>query len=213
MSPIALALGPEEADLHRAQALSPGDATLWFWSGILNLNSGRVDEACRDWNRSLTLWQGHLDEIMLASRGRLTVRQLLEQTLPAEPDLLFHVASRHFGEETLAKYREIFLARAADALDDSTLPPAELAYTHGAILRLQGKTSEAVPYYTEAVTLQSKNLAWRFELARLLMDLEEYDLVQEHVVYLVHARPKFNAYQRLKDEFESKRWRVGSPVD
>ena len=209
LTPVAPSLGDERLHLQRAQLLSPGDATLWYWSGLLHLDSGRVEEACRCWRHSLLLSRLYLADIMSASQGRLTIRQLLELTLPRQADLLLQVATEFFAGDDRAKFRQIFLERAEESLDSTPLPAAELAYTRAAILNLQGRLQDAVPFYADAISRQSNNLPWRYEYARLLIDLQRYDEAYEHVKYLVSARPEFGPYLRLQREFESKRWRAG----
>ncbi len=190
LSPVFPTTGDEQRDLQRAQLLAPGDATLWYWSGVLDLNSGRVGQACDCWHRSLLLSRTHLHDIMRTSRGRLTVRQLLEQTLPREADLLLQVARKFFAGEDLAKIRQIILQRAQDSLDHTTLPTAELEYTRAAILNLQGRGEEAMPVYADAIVRQSNNLVWRYEFARLLIDLKHYDEAFEQVNYSCPCPPR-----------------------
>ncbi len=213
LSAVDPQLGDEQTHLHRAQLLSPGDATLWYLSGILDLNSGRVEQACEDWHRSLLLSQLHLDDIMRAAQGRLTVRQLLEQTLPAQADVLLQVAQRHFGGEERARYRQIFLARAEECLPQTELPTADLAYTHGAILRLLGRGDEAVGFYADAISRRSNNLAWRYEFARLLVDVGEYEKAREQAVHLIRAAPENGGYQRLLELANKKLVRQGTPLE
>jgi tetratricopeptide (TPR) repeat protein len=209
LAAIAVALGDEQLHLQRAQLLAPGDATLWFWSGALELNSGRVDQACACWQRSLQLSPQLLDDVLLASRDRLTLRQLLDQTLPPRADMLLRVATTFFGQEDRANARQVVLTRARDAVDQTPLAPAEKEYTRGTILQLQGHPQEAASAYAQAISLNGSNLQWRFQYARLLLELQEYDPALEQVKYLIRARPDFPPYQRLQQEFNQQRWRAG----
>jgi O-antigen ligase/tetratricopeptide (TPR) repeat protein len=211
LSAVAPGLGDEQAHLQRAQQLSPGDATLWFWSGLLHLNSGRVTDACANWRRSLELSRLDLDGIMVASQGRLTIRQLLEQTLPHEADLLLIVARQYFATEERAPYRHVFLERAATALQETELPRADAEYTQAAILNLQGRREEAARLYARAISLNSQNLNWRLEFAQMLIEMERFDEAHEHVNYLVTAQPNSAVYRKLQRDFNAKRWRVGVP--
>ena len=211
LTPAFPDLGDEEVLLRHAQTLSPGDATLWYWSGVLNLNSARVNEACECWRHSLLLSRLHLDEILSMSQGKLTMRQLLDQTLPNQADLLLRVAVTFFAGDDRAKFRQIVLQRAEESLEDSSLPAPEFEYTHAAILRLQGRPEDAAPLFANAILRRSNNLPWRYEYARLLIDLGRYDEAYEQVNYLIGAEPKSGQYQRLQRDFEAKRWRAGAP--
>jgi tetratricopeptide (TPR) repeat protein len=211
LTAISPSLGDQRRHLQRAQLLSPGDATLWYRSGVLELNSGRVDEACENWRRSLVLSRLHLNDVMTASQGQLTVRQLLDQTLPNEADLLLQVARTYFAGQQRAPLQKVVLERAAAALEETRLPPADAEYTEAAILHLQGRTAEALPLYARAIALKSSDLNWRFEYARALIALERFDEAQEHVTYLIHAQPDSGPYRQLHTEFNAKRWRAGAP--
>jgi tetratricopeptide (TPR) repeat protein len=213
LSAISPSLGDEQRHLQRAQLLSPGDATLWYWSGVLHLNSGRVEETCQNWRRSLLLSRLHLDDVMTTSQGALTVRQLLDQTLPNQADLLLDVARKYFAGDERAQLRHVFLARAGAALDETPLPRAENEYTRAAILNLQGRQDEAVPLYEHAISLDSNNRTWRFEYARLLIDLERFDDALQHVNFLIQAEPRSGPYRQLQKEFHAKRWRAGTPTE
>jgi tetratricopeptide (TPR) repeat protein len=211
LTPVAPAVGDEVQLLHNTQLLSPGDAMLWFASGMLHLDSGRTDDACRCWHESLLLSRRFLPEIVEAAEGNLTVRQLLDQVLPRQADLLLLVARTHFAAAEQDGLRQSILARAAAAFPMTQLSPAELLYTRGAILKDQGNRQEAVPFYVDAVSRQSNNLAWRMELAQLLIELEQFDQAQEHVAYLHNAQPESAAYRQLLEDFNRRRWRKGAP--
>jgi tetratricopeptide (TPR) repeat protein len=148
---------------------------------------------------------------MIASQGRLTIRQLIEQTLPDEAELLLHVARRHFASEQRAPYREVFLERAQASLENTDLPRADAEYTQAAILNLQGRKEQAVPHYERAISLNSKNLNWRLEFAQVLIELERFDAAYEHVNYLITAEPKSGVFRKLQRDFNAKRWRAGVP--
>jgi tetratricopeptide (TPR) repeat protein len=125
--------------------------------------------------------------------------------------MLLRVATTFFGEQDQADARQLVLARAQDALQQTPLAPADNEYTRGAILQLQGHPQAAAAAYARAISLEGSNLEWRFQYARLLMELHEYDPALEQVKYLIRARPDFPPYQRLQQEFNQQRWRAGMP--
>jgi tetratricopeptide (TPR) repeat protein len=181
---------PEEViHLDRAKSLSPADATLLFWSGVLELNSGRVDQACADWNRSLSLSRLHLDEILSSARGVLTVTQLLDQVIPPRSDLLLEVAQKY------SSVRARFLGRAAQALPQTELPPDQHAIVAATIYTLLGKPREARVHYAKAVSLRPQDLDLQFKLASLLFDMGELEAAREHAqnIYMLRPLPEYRA--------------------
>lgn len=207
LSEVIPELDDERIHLARAQLLSPGNATIWYWSGMLHLSAGRADDACAAFLRSLEQSPLHLDEIMVAAQGKLTVRQLLDQTLPPQADMLLHVARKFFAGEERTRFRMAFLQRAEEALDRTELPPAELAYTNATILNLSGRGSEAMPFYENAILRRSNEYRWRYEYAQMLYELEEYDKAREHTQYLLQQFPENTVYQRLNRQIISKQVR------
>ncbi|MCP4191014.1 MAG: O-antigen ligase family protein [Planctomycetaceae bacterium] len=197
--------------LDRARTLAPGDASLWYWSGLLELNNDRKDAACQSWHHSLTLSDVHLDDIIENARGKLTLRDLLEKVLPKRSDILLKVVQRNFLGHDKAKVRNIFLQRAEEFIETTDLPSAQMAYVKGSIYGLQGRTTEAVAELKQAVTLDSSQLNWRFEYAQRLLELEELEEALNQVKILQSERPSRGVYQRLRKEINRKRYRVGAP--
>jgi hypothetical protein len=207
LSAVIPELDDERVHLDRAQQLSPGNATLWYWSGMLHLAAGRADDACATFRRSLELSPLHVDDIMTAAQGKLTVRQILEQTLPPQADMLLHVARKFFSGDERTRYRMVFLQRAEDALDRTDLPPDELAYTTATILNLSGRGREAMTFYEDAISRRSNETRWRYEYALMLVELEEYDKAYEHSYALFQLDKNNGTYKRLHANVISKRVR------
>lgn len=203
----AISNDDESRHLERAQLLSPGNATIWFWSGLLNLNSGRDDAACAAWNQCLELTPQFLDDIVLSTQRKLTIKRLLFDIIPLRADMLLATARKHFSQENRLKYRAAFVARAEEALPKTDLPPAEHAYTAAWIYWLQGRVDEAEPQFSLAINRNSTNLNWRREYIQLLLELKEYNKAHEHATYLVRAKPKNKGYERLLRQVNSLRLR------
>ncbi len=197
--------------LRRARLLAPGDATLLYWIGLLDLQAGRVDSACDTWKQSLLLSPIHLPDVMAGARGRLTIRQLLNDTLPARSDLLLRVARQFFDGEDKAKLRAEFLKRAEEALDPNDLPTDEFAFVAATIYRLLDRPREALEQYADAVSRNSTNLNWRYEYARLLLDQQEFEEAHRQATFLVRADANKTAYKRLLEDVNKQRLRAGTP--
>ena len=97
LSPLLPTDGDETVHLRRAALLAPGDATLLYWVGLIDLQSGRRESACQHWRQSLTLAPLHLADVMSSARGRLTNGQLLRDVIPVRSDLLLRVAQQYFA--------------------------------------------------------------------------------------------------------------------
>ena len=149
LSPAYEPEADETVHLERCHLLAPGDATLWYWGGLLELQSGRVQLACDSWNRSLTLSPLHLWDVVEAARGQLTGDQLLNDVLPPRSDYLLNVVQRFLkkDDEKQERVRNAFLNRAEKVLPKTDLPPDQLAYVTARIYRLQDRVDEALPHY------------------------------------------------------------------
>jgi tetratricopeptide (TPR) repeat protein len=211
LSPLVPLDGDETVHLQRTALLSPGDATLLYWVGLIDLQSGRRESACRHWRQSLTLAPLHLADVMSSARGRLTNGQLLREVIPERSDLLLRVAQQYFAGEDSAGVRTAFLERAAETLDQTELPADEWAYVAATVYRMLGRPQEAIEQYREAISRNQQKLAWRYEYARLLFEQEMYDEAYQEATFLVRAQPERIAYERLMKEVNARRLRQGTP--
>ena len=199
--------------LERARTLAPGDASQWYWTGLLDLHQGRVEQACRSWRRSLELSSEHLDDIVIYARQQLSVEQLIDQILPPRSELLLTVARRNFNAPEELKTYKLLLARADEILSGSELPADKLAYVTGTLHRLQGRPGQAVIFLEKAVSQNRSRGDWRFELAVLLTDLQRYEEALQHLLLLQRERPEKNRYQRLYERINRERHRAGAPAN
>ena len=199
--------------LERARTLAPGDASQWYWTGLLDLHQGRVEQACRSWRRSLELSSEHLDDIVIYARQQLSVEQLIDQILPPRSELLLTVARRNFNAPEELKTYKLLLARADEILSGSELPADKLAYVTGTLHRLQGRPGQAVIFLEKAVSQNRSRGDWRFELAVLLTELQRYEEALQHLLLLQRERPEKNRYQRLYERINRERHRAGAPAN
>ncbi len=142
--------------------------------------------------------------------GRLTVRQLLDEVLPPRSDLLLDLAQQYFQGDDKATSRSECLARAEQALGQSSLPQDQLFYVAATIHRLQNKPEQALADYRDAVGMNSRQPAWRYEFARLLLEQRQFDEAYLHARFLVRAQPHVAAYQQLLTDVNAQRLRGSS---
>ena len=213
MSAIKSPQNDNQIHLERARTLAPGDASQWYWTGLLDLHQGRVEQACRSWRRSLELSSEHLDDIVIHTSQHLTTEQLIDQILPPRSELLLTVARRNFNAPEELETHEFLLARAEEILSGSELPADKLAYVTGTLHRLQGRPEQAVIFLEKAVSQNRSRGDWRFELAVLLTELQRYEEALQHLLLLQRERPEENRYQRLYERINRERHRAGAPAN
>ncbi|MBN02217.1 MAG: hypothetical protein CMJ77_24200 [Planctomycetaceae bacterium] len=213
LSAIKSPQADNQIHLERARTLAPGDASQWYWTGLLDLHQGRVEQACRSWRRSLELSSEHLDDIVIYARQQLSVEQLIDQILPPRSELLLTVARRNFNAPEELKTYKLLLARADEILSGSELPADKLAYVTGTLHRLQGRPGQAVIFLEKAVSQNRSRGDWRFELAVLLTELQRYEEALQHLLLLQRERPEKNRYQRLYERINRERHRAGAPAN
>ena len=213
LSAIKSPQNDNQIHLERARTLAPGDASQWYWTGLLDLHQGRVEQACRSWRRSLELSSEHLDDIVIHASQLLTAEQLIDQILPPRSELLLTVARRNFNAPEELETHELLLARADEILAGSELPADKLAYVTGTLHRLQGRPEQAVIFLEKAVSQNRSRGDWRFELALLLTELQRYEEALQHLLLLQRERPEENRYQRLYERINRERHRAGAPAN
>ena len=200
----------EELHLQRAKTLSPGDATLHYWSGVLNMNSKRTDQAIADWNASLTQTGLHLNEIMEGSKGKLTLGTILQEVIPPKADLLLTVARRkELSVPSRKKVQQVFLQHAAEALPMTDLPAGQHAYTAGTIYRLLGRLDEAEEQFEVAIRHDPDHTGWLYQYTLTLFELGRLDEALEQANRLTQIR-QHPSYSKLKRNIIQKQAEGGS---
>ncbi|MCA9150110.1 MAG: O-antigen ligase family protein [Planctomycetales bacterium] len=197
LSAVLPELGSDQIHLERTHVLAPGDAELWYWSGVLDLGAGRTEQACSDWNTSLLLSPSYANNIVESVRGKLTLRQLFADVLPKQADLLLFVIQRNFAQPEMEAVRKRLLQFAEDALPSTKLPDAEYAYVAARIFNMQEKFDSAIPHYEKAIAAKPTSLGWRYEYAQMLLKAKKYEAAIEQATYLARVAPENKSYENL----------------
>jgi O-antigen ligase/tetratricopeptide (TPR) repeat protein len=177
----------ERIHIARARALAPGDAEIWFWSGVLDWNATRLDQALDAWRKSLELSPDYEEDIVRLTRSALPVERLLAEVLRADPEHLLRVARRDFAGADDQAAREIILRTADDLLQNTAQRSAKDAYLQGAVLELLGKPHAALQQYQQAVGRNPTELRWRYDYARLLLEQGQTAEAYAQARYCVRA--------------------------
>ena len=162
----------DKVELERARQLAPENAELLYWTGLLELQAGRPERACRDWRRLL-----ELSETVPSPRANTALRiatsglpawQVIERVLPDRPALLVRVAEQWYAGADQADARRAIADRINQVVDRPSCNGGEQAYYRGVSCELRGATAEAIQHYGRAVELNPWAERWRYRLAVLL---------------------------------------------
>jgi thioredoxin-like negative regulator of GroEL len=117
---------------------------------------------------------------------------------PDRPELLAQLAREQFTSEAEQPLRTAMLERAAELLKQSEGETAEAAYVRGILHLEQNNTHDAVEELQSALAAQPQRTAWRYELAKVLFEMGEYDRALEQASECFHAEPTVKEYDNLR---------------
>ncbi len=184
--------------LRRVKLLAPADPETWYRCGLLELDLLAPREALASWRRSLELSDAFLDPIVDRSAPLLEPREMAEDLLPDRADTLVAAAYRLFPKPDAAAGRRPFLDRAGHVLE-ARGGPLTLPEMHARALVLQslGRRDEAATAYQALVAREPRQIAWRFEFARLLSDLGRLEESRRQLLDLIEQAPHHSAAREL----------------
>lgn len=187
-----------EDNWRRAVLLTPSDPEVLTQAGLLALNAGREDEACRHWRRSLELTPRYEKLVLQLARRRLTVGRLVDDVLPARPEYLVELAAR----ESQTELRMRLLEKADGLIEsaESRLPPAEWHHLHGVLDRMQHRPQQAASHLRRAVELKPHEIDWRVELVNALRGQGRLDEARREATLCAAMAPDRKDIQELLRE-------------
>ena len=210
LAELSSVVGDERDDalhLSRARSLAPGDATLLYSCGILELSSGRIDQACDSWRQSLLLSTLHEADIIQRARAELELAVVIQSVLPQSPAAMLRIATQYWGGEPAA---QDLIAEAMLRLLDRTATDPESRYLRGTALSIMGRVDEALVELQSAIAGRPTEFEWRFEYARLLHQQGELDEALGQARQCALAKPESRKYRALLVEITSARLRQPS---
>ena len=177
----------EPAAVHfgRAKRLLPTDPDIWYASGREALGRGDADTAWADWRHSLALSLRHLDPILKASRGRLSVAELRSTLLPDDPVVLLAAADVMFPNDGADRRA---LLEAIAQRERSNLPADRLA-TVAEVLTELDRPDEAAAVWRQAMDASRETTGVRDRYANWLDREERYEEAVEQLEWLRHQQP------------------------
>jgi O-antigen ligase len=108
---------PRSNYLDRALYLEPTNQEIWYRAGVLQLRDEQLDQAAKDWRRSLELSDTYLTKILAQSASRFTSEELLDRVLPNKPGILVAAAAHLYPKQP--QERGPFYAKARRLLQET----------------------------------------------------------------------------------------------
>jgi O-antigen ligase len=193
------------AYLDRAKMVLTSDPEVWFRFGTQEFVEGRREQAWDSWRRSLELSDQYLPKILAASAPYLDGAALLDRLLPDQPDALLAAMAQLYPTPEAAEQRKPFLEKALALLDrQGGLLTAEQYYQRGLILRELGQPTAALAAYRAALFQKPRQVGWRMELARLLIQEKQLREAQRELRTVLAQEPGNGDARKLLELVERR---------
>jgi O-antigen ligase len=165
---------PRRAYLDRVKLLEPRNPSLYFLFGVEEYADGHIEQACRDWQRSLELADTHLVAILEVTRQSANPQKMLAQVLPERPEVVLAAARHLYPTAKSSAERQALLERALRLSEERGGQTPEDLGVQARILGELGRRADAVVAYQQALGLQPRQAQWRYELALLLAQQRDF---------------------------------------
>jgi O-antigen ligase len=180
--------------LGRVRRLTPTDPDILFQCGGLELQAGRGDAALDAWRRCLTLDSTYLEAVVQGGSQILSPAEVVDRLLPDSPALLAEAAHTSLAKEH-AEARQGIGRRLQSLVEQGNLPAAERHFFQGVALGLMERPDQAISEYLEAVQLDPRKTAWRYELAILLTQEGRTHEACEQFLVCIQMQPENAVYR------------------
>ena len=208
IAPLSVLVDRPEHDqvhLERAVECDPSNPDVLLQAGQLDWQAGRAAEALGRWHKALELDETFVTDLLDFADSRVPVEQLATKVLPDSPTLLLELATTRYVDDGQAAAKDAVLRRAAAGVERLDLHEDERYYLRGRILAEQNDAAEAIRNYLLAVNQRPGELAWRFELARLLRQNNLLEQAAEQVRRCLEGDPDRAEFKQLLEEIERAR--------
>ena len=186
--------------LERVRQTARGNPGILTRCGLLELQAGRADLACKSWQMSLELSMGQLPEIVKLARPHMDLATHVPEMVPNSPERVIQVAETHFAGEGDREIRRSLLDKAESQLWVGQFDEAKRRSLLGKIASQRNAHRQAVRYFTEAVAMRPENNQWRYELAVALKQAGRLPEAQEQARVCVRTDPENQEYEALLRE-------------
>lgn len=186
--------------LERVRQTARGNPGILTRCGLLELQAGRTELACKSWRMSLELSAGQLPAIVELARPHMDLAANIPHMVPNSPELIIQIAETHFDAEDDRRIRRSLLDKAESLLSVAQFDEAERRLLLGQIASQRNAYRQAVRYFTEAVAMRPENCRWRYELAVALKHAGRLPEAQEQARVCVGTDPENQEYEALLRE-------------
>jgi tetratricopeptide (TPR) repeat protein len=203
----------DRRSLERACEAAPTNADILYVAGVMYLQTGSQTAAISSWRRCLELNPDrHFDRVLdrIAEPGaaewKLAPDLVAESMIPDNPELVLRFANKYLRDVD-EPLRQQMLVRADElAMQRTAFSDPKWVLLVARIKRDLGDSVSALKQYDWLKQLQPNHLTGRFERARLLADLGEYQQAMDEVAWL-RSRDS-NAGNRYRQLYEFLRRRL-----
>jgi tetratricopeptide (TPR) repeat protein len=200
LAELAGVTGDPEVDavhLRHARRLALADPDLLMYAGSLELQAGRLSEACTTWRQCLRVAPERTDAVLDLVAANLDLGTCLEDLLPDAPEVLIRVARDRFSGRSQQDLRRAIANKTDRLVRSGKFTESEQLYYAGVALALQDQHLRAIHSIARAVKLAPDRTSWRYELALLLRQRGMFDEAKEQARQCVRLEPDNERYQRL----------------
>ena len=186
--------------LERVRQTARGNPGILTQCGLLELQAGRTELACKSWQMSLELAIEQLPDIVKLARPHMDLAAHIPQLVPNSPELIIQIAETDFADGGDREIRRSLLDTAERLLWVGQFDQGERRWLLGRIASLRNAHGQAVRYFTEALAMRPENNHWRYELAVALKQAGRLPEAQEQARVCVRTDPENQQYEALLRE-------------
>ncbi|UCG56509.1 MAG: O-antigen ligase family protein, partial [Phycisphaerales bacterium] len=192
---------PDGAErIRTGYRLAPCDPTACFVAGLLDVEGGDSDAAFAKFERASQLDGKLFSEAALALANDLDRPDLAVTLAGEDTGRLSRVANMLAGLDKHGEFAEQARSRVIELLKircQQSDAPARALASLAQIYSTDNDSDAAIEHYRRALVLDYGQVSWRFALARLLADREQFPEAIHEARICLRLRPEFAAAERL----------------
>lgn len=167
----------DQNHLEHVKLLARYDPTYLYLSGLLDLGDDRTAQAWREFKTSWSLSLEYHYSILAIACRRLTMAQMLEQVIPASPEILIKLVRERYQGQEHAYDRGLLMQRIGQLLSTLPLKTADRYHAQAGFELLKNNVPEALADYQRAVELDPSQYGWRQDWLALLKKVQSADAI------------------------------------
>lgn len=165
----------ETPALEAAITRWPDHYGVMYQCGMICLNRHDFPRCADLWRRSLSISRRYEPLIMAYGMDDLPMKVLMEDVLIQDPANMIRIARRYLNDDNLTLAQRIMLVHTKRLAESADLEPAEREFLLAQANYLSENFVAAAANFDQAVTLRPKEAQWRFEYAKCLYELRDFE--------------------------------------